>query len=64
MIGKEITYMKYDLTEDELEKLRQLVIADAMQKFGWTVERCEEVFGKDISTFLSRINLVSKEEEE
>ncbi len=64
MIGKEITYMKYDLTEDELEKLRQLVIADAMQKFGWTVERCEEVFGKDTSTFLSRINLIDNEEEE
>lgn len=56
--------MKYDLTEDELEKLRQLVIADAMQKFGWTVERCEEVFGKDTSTFLSRINLIDNEEEE
>lgn len=64
MLGKEITYMKYDLTDEEVEKLRQSVINNAVERFGWTVERCEEVFGKDISTFLSRINLVSKEEEE
>lgn len=55
--------MKCDLTEDELEKLRQSVIANAMQRFGWSMERCEEVFGKDTSTFLSRVNLVSKEED-
>ena len=56
--------MKYDLTDEEVEKLRQSVINNAVERFGWTVERCEEVFGKDTSTFLSRINLVSKEEEE
>lgn len=63
MIGKEITYMKYDLTDEEVEKLRQSVINNAVERFGWTVERCEEVFGKDTSTFLSRVNLVSKEED-
>ena len=56
--------MKYDLTEEELEKLRQSVINNAIQKFNWNMERCEEVFGKDTSTFLSRVNLVDGKEEE
>lgn len=55
--------MKYDLTEEEVEKLRQLVINNAMQRFNWSRERCEELFGKDKSTFLSRVNLISKEED-
>ena len=56
--------MKNDLTEEEVEKLRQLVIANAMQRFNWSMERCEEVFGKDTSTFLNRVNLVDNKEEE
>ena len=55
--------MKYDLTDEEAEKLRQSVINNAIERFGWTVERCEEVFGKDTSTFLSRINFIDNEED-
>ena len=56
--------MKYDLTEDEVEKLRQLVIANAMQRFNWSMERCEDVFGKDTSTFLNRVNLIDNNKED
>ena len=56
--------MKYDLTEEELERKRQAVIANTMQRFGWSKEECEEIFGKDTSTFLSRVNLIDNKEEE
>ena len=59
-----MTYMKYDLTEEEVEKLRQLVINNAMQRFNWSREECEELFGKDKSTFLNRVNLIDNKEEE
>ena len=55
--------MKCDLTEEEVEKIRQLAIASAMQKFGWSMEECESRLGNDISTFLRKVNLVSEEEE-
>lgn len=51
-------YMKYDLSEEEVEKIRQLAIASAMQKFGWSIEECEARLGKDISAFLRKVNLV------
>lgn len=56
--------MKYDLTEDEVEKLRQLVINNAVERFGLSMERCEEVFGKDTSTFLNRVNLIDNNKED
>ncbi len=56
--------MKYDLTEEEIEKLRQLVINNAVERFGWSMERCEELFGKDTSTFLNRVNLIDNNKEE
>ena len=56
--------MKYDLTEEEIEKLRQLEINNAVERFGWSMERCEELFGKDTSTFLNRVNLIDNNKEE
>lgn len=55
--------MKCDLTEEEVEKIRQLAIASAMKRFNWSMEECEARLGKDISAFLRKVNLVSEEEE-
>ena len=52
------------LTDEEVEVLRQKAINNAMNKFNWSLERCEEVLGSNHREFLQRVNLIDKEEQE
>lgn len=54
---------KRRLTEEEIEELREKAIINAMQKFGWTRERAEEVLGRNYREFMSKVNLVSVDRE-
>lgn len=52
------------LTDEEVEVLRQKAINNAMNKFNWSLECCEEVLGSNHREFLQRVNLIDKEEQE
>ena len=51
---------KYELSEERLEELRQNAVKDAMEKFGWTLERAESVLGKNYLEFLNKVELVKR----
>lgn len=50
---------KRRLSEEEIETLREKAINNAMQKFNWTRERCEDRLGRNYREFMSKVNLVS-----
>lgn len=54
---------KRRLTEEEIEELREKAINNAIERFGWTRERAEEVLGCNYREFMSKVNLVSVERE-
>ena len=51
---------KQELSEERLEELRQNAIKDAMEKFGWSLERSEEVLGRNYIEFLNKVELVKR----
>lgn len=51
------------LTEEEIEELRQKVINNAIERFGWSKERCERTLGSNTREFLQKVNLIDKEEQ-
>ena len=61
----DINVVHKDTNKDVMiERKRQAVINNAVERFNWSREECEEIFGKDTSTFLSRVNLVDNKEED
>lgn len=55
---------KKNLMDEQMEDLRQKAINNAINKFNWTRERCEEVLGSNTREFLQRVNLINTEEQE
>lgn len=51
---------KYELSEERLEELRQNAVKDAMEKFGWTLERAENLLGRNYLEFLNKVELVKR----
>ena len=49
---------KYELSEERLEELRQNAGKNAMDRFGWSLERAEDLLGRNYLEFLSRVELV------
>ena len=49
---------KQELSEERLEELRQNAVKNAMDRFGWTKERAEDLLGRNYLEFLSRVELV------
>ena len=56
--------VKYDLNDEQAEELRQKAINSAINKFGWTRERSEEVLGSNHREFLKKVELINNEDEE
>lgn len=54
---------KKNLTEEQIEELRQKAINSAISKFGWIRERSEERLGSNYREFMSKVNLVSVDRE-
>lgn len=51
---------KYELSEERLEELRQNAVKNAMDRFGWSLERAENLLGRNYLEFLSRVELVKR----
>ena len=49
---------KYELSEERLEELRQAAVKNAMDRFGWTLERAEDLLGRNYLEFLNKVELV------
>lgn len=51
-----------NLTDEQVEELRQKAINSAMNKFNWSLERCEEVLGSNHREFLQKVELIGSED--
>lgn len=51
---------KQELSEERLEELRQNAIKNGMDRFGWSLERAEEVLGRNYLEFLNKVELVKR----
>lgn len=51
---------KQELSEERLEELRQNAVKNAMDRFGWTLERAESVLGKNYIEFLNKVELIKR----